>query len=63
MFDAKQVSIGSGLPPSPRSDHAAAVHVERYLFIFGGGSHATCYNDLHILDMQTVRPLPLLLGC
>ncbi|CAL5194739.1 unnamed protein product [Lathyrus oleraceus] len=44
-----------GVPPSPRSDHAAAVHVERYLLIFGGGSHATCYNDLHVLDLQTME--------
>lgn len=44
-----------GVPPSPRSDHAAAVHAERYLLIFGGGSHATCFNDLHVLDLQTVR--------
>ncbi|XP_027363972.1 acyl-CoA-binding domain-containing protein 4-like isoform X1 [Abrus precatorius] len=44
-----------GVPPSPRSDHAAAIHVERYLLIFGGGSHATCYNDLHVLDLQTME--------
>ncbi|KAK7397194.1 hypothetical protein VNO78_18361 [Psophocarpus tetragonolobus] len=44
-----------GMPPSPRSDHTAAVHVERYLLIFGGGSHATCYNDLHVLDLQTME--------
>ncbi|KAJ1387421.1 Kelch-type beta propeller [Sesbania bispinosa] len=44
-----------GVPPSPRSDHAAAVHAERYLLIFGGGSHATCYNDLHVLDLQTME--------
>jgi hypothetical protein len=44
-----------GVPPSPRSDHAAAVHAERYLLIFGGGSHATCFNDLHVLDLQAVR--------
>ncbi|KAG5626122.1 hypothetical protein H5410_011340 [Solanum commersonii] len=44
-----------GVAPSPRSDHAAAVHAERYLLIFGGGSHATCFNDLHVLDLQTVR--------
>lgn len=43
------------MPPSPRSDHAAAVHAGRYLLIFGGGSHATCFNDLHVLDLQTVR--------
>ncbi|KAJ7973349.1 acyl-CoA-binding domain-containing protein 4 [Quillaja saponaria] len=44
-----------GLPPSPRSDHAAAVHVDRYLLIFGGGSHASCYNDLHVLDLQSME--------
>ncbi|KAL0900841.1 hypothetical protein Bca101_084802 [Brassica carinata] len=44
-----------GVSPSPRSDHAAAVHAERYLLIFGGGSHATCFDDLHVLDLQTVE--------
>ncbi|XVF57493.1 hypothetical protein PTKIN_Ptkin06aG0209600 [Pterospermum kingtungense] len=44
-----------GTPPSPRSDHAAAVHAERYLLIFGGGSHATCFNDLHVLDLQAME--------
>ncbi|KAJ4719425.1 acyl-CoA-binding domain-containing protein 4 [Melia azedarach] len=44
-----------GVPPSPRADHAAAVHAERYLLIFGGGSHATCFNDLHVLDLQTME--------
>ena len=50
----------SDVPPSPRSDHTAAVHAERYVLIFGvlifgGGSHATCFNDLHVLDLQIVR--------
>lgn len=44
-----------GTPPSPRSDHAAAIHAERYLLIFGGGSHASCFNDLHVLDLQTME--------
>ncbi|CAI9769014.1 unnamed protein product [Fraxinus pennsylvanica] len=44
-----------GVPPSPRSDHAAAVHAERYLLIFGGGSHATCFNDLHVFDLRTME--------
>ncbi|KAG8098885.1 hypothetical protein GUJ93_ZPchr0013g34706 [Zizania palustris] len=44
-----------GTPPSPRSDHAAACHADRYLLIFGGGSHATCFNDLHLLDLQTME--------
>ncbi|XP_024960077.1 acyl-CoA-binding domain-containing protein 4-like [Cynara cardunculus var. scolymus] len=44
-----------GVSPSPRSDHAAAVHADRYLLIFGGGTHSTCFNDLHVLDMQTME--------
>lgn len=48
------LSTCRGSPPTPRSDHAAAVHAERYLLIFGGGSHATCFDDLHVLDLQTV---------
>ncbi|KAE8678956.1 Acyl-CoA-binding domain-containing protein 5 [Hibiscus syriacus] len=44
-----------GVPPSLRSGHAAAVHAERYLLIFGGGSHATCFNDLHVFDLQTME--------
>ncbi|CAN0897140.1 Acyl-CoA-binding domain-containing protein 4 [Linum grandiflorum] len=45
----------AGVPPSPRSDHAAAVHADRYLLIFGGGSHAACFNDLHVLDLQSME--------
>ncbi|KAF7137535.1 hypothetical protein RHSIM_Rhsim07G0183300 [Rhododendron simsii] len=48
-------TVCRGVPPSPRSDHAAAVHAERYLLIFGGGSHATCFNDLHVLDLQAME--------
>ncbi|KMZ62161.1 Acyl-CoA Binding Protein [Zostera marina] len=44
-----------GVSPSPRSDHSAAVHAERYLLIFGGGSHSTCFNDLHVLDLQSME--------
>ncbi|KAM1157410.1 hypothetical protein TB2_027592 [Malus domestica] len=39
-------------PLAPRFDHTAAVHAERYLLIFGGCSHATFFNDLHVLDLQ-----------
>ncbi|CAL5093230.1 unnamed protein product [Urochloa decumbens] len=45
----------TGTPPSPRSEHAAACFAERYLLIFGGGSHSTCFSDLHILDTQTME--------
>lgn len=41
-------------PPAPRCDHTAAVHVDRYLLIFGGCSHSTFFNDLHVLDTETV---------
>lgn len=41
-------------PPAPRYDHAAAMHGERYLMIFGGCSHSVFFNDLHLLDLQTV---------
>ena len=41
-------------PPAPRFDHSAAVHAERYLLIFGGCSHSRFFNDLHVLDLQTV---------
>ncbi|KAG6519763.1 hypothetical protein ZIOFF_023271 [Zingiber officinale] len=44
-----------GAAPSPRSEHAAACHADQYLLIFGGGSHATCFNDLHMLDLQTME--------
>ncbi|XP_009619480.1 acyl-CoA-binding domain-containing protein 4-like isoform X2 [Nicotiana tomentosiformis] len=44
-----------GIPPSPRSDHAATIHAERYLLVFGGGSHTACFNDLHVLDLQTME--------
>ncbi|PQM41902.1 acyl-CoA-binding domain-containing protein 4 isoform X1 [Prunus yedoensis var. nudiflora] len=42
-------------PPAPRFDHTAAVHVERYLLIFGGCSHDSFFNDLHVLDLQAME--------
>ncbi|CAN6477028.1 unnamed protein product [Victoria cruziana] len=42
-------------PPLPRFDHAAAAHAERYLLIFGGCSHSTCLDDLHVLDLHTTE--------
>ncbi|KAG5152455.1 hypothetical protein JHK84_028927 [Glycine max] len=42
-------------PPSPRYDHSAAIQGERYLLIFGGCSHSIFFNDLHLLDMQTME--------
>ncbi|KAL9236550.1 hypothetical protein vseg_011204 [Gypsophila vaccaria] len=42
-------------PPSPRYDHATAVHADRYFLVFGGCSHSTCFNDLHVLDLHTME--------
>ncbi|XP_058077218.1 acyl-CoA-binding domain-containing protein 6 isoform X2 [Magnolia sinica] len=42
-------------PPAPRFDHTTAIHAERYLLIFGGGSHSTCFSDLHVLDLETME--------
>ncbi|KAH7425329.1 hypothetical protein KP509_11G049400 [Ceratopteris richardii] len=44
-----------GTPPSPRSDHSATVQEGRYLLVFGGGSHSTCFNDLHVLDIDSME--------
>jgi acyl-CoA-binding protein/N-acetylneuraminic acid mutarotase len=49
----------SGEAPSARSSHSAVTYLERYIVIFGGGSVANCFNDVVILDTQTmswVRP-------
>ncbi|KAI5648538.1 hypothetical protein M9H77_34543 [Catharanthus roseus] len=42
-------------PPAPRFDHSAAVHGDRYLLIFGGCSHSIFFNDLHVLDLETLE--------
>lgn len=42
-------------PPAPRFDHTAAVLGERYLLIFGGCSHSIFFNDLHVLDLETME--------
>ncbi|KAI3520401.1 hypothetical protein L1887_09798 [Cichorium endivia] len=42
-------------PPSPRFDHTAAVHADRYLQVFGGCSHSIFFNDLHVLDLETLE--------
>ncbi|RWV96655.1 hypothetical protein GW17_00040615, partial [Ensete ventricosum] len=47
--------------PAPRFDHTAGVYADQYLLIFGGSSHSTCFNDLHLLDLLTVCILLILL--
>ncbi|OAY67052.1 Acyl-CoA-binding domain-containing protein 4 [Ananas comosus] len=41
--------------PAPRFDHTAAMLGNQYLLTFGGSSYSTCFNDLHILDLQTME--------
>jgi len=49
----------SGEAPVPRSSHTAVTYLERYIVFFGGGSVSSCYNDVVVLDTQTmawIRP-------
>ncbi|OAY81116.1 Acyl-CoA-binding domain-containing protein 4 [Ananas comosus] len=41
--------------PAPRYDHTAVVYADQYLLIFGGSSYSPCFNDLHLLDLQTME--------
>ena len=45
----------SGTCPSPRAEHVATAYCNKYIFIFGGGSHSDCYNDLHVLDLENME--------
>lgn len=47
--------VTAGTPPPARSAHAAAAYQNRFLLVFGGGSIASCYNDLHVLDTETMH--------
>ncbi|KAL5700845.1 hypothetical protein ACHQM5_026248 [Ranunculus cassubicifolius] len=46
-----------GTPPSPRESHTATVVVEEKLVIFGGSGEGEAHylNDLHILDLKSMR--------
>ena len=44
----------SGLSMSARSAHSACSFQNRYILFFGGGSVVTCFNDLSVLDTQTM---------
>lgn len=45
----------AGAAPLARSAHAAASYQNRFLLVFGGGSVANCYSDLHVLDTETMH--------
>jgi hypothetical protein len=41
--------------PTARSQHTACSFRNRFIVIFGGGSVANCFNDLVVLDTQTME--------
>merc|ERR1712113_1047700 len=43
----------TGKGPTIRCDHTATSHRNTFLYIFGGGSHSHCFNDVHKLDVNT----------
>jgi len=45
----------SGDAPLPRSAHSAVAYRNRHILYFGGGSVASCFNDLAVLDTQTME--------
>ncbi|RMZ56230.1 hypothetical protein APUTEX25_002420 [Auxenochlorella protothecoides] len=47
--------LTTGKAPAPRTAHVATVWRERYLVIFGGGSVAHCFDDVHVLDTATLE--------
>lgn len=49
------VAVTAQTPPAPRFDHTATVHAGHYLLIFGGCSHSVFFNDLHVLDLETME--------
>ncbi|KAJ4773075.1 Galactose oxidase/kelch repeat superfamily protein [Rhynchospora pubera] len=58
MFDLKSSTWlplrYKGTGPSSRSNHVAALHEDRNLFIFGGHSKSKTLNDLYSLDFETM---------
>ena len=44
-----------GTPPCARSAHSATVVKDKYVVIFGGGSVSRCFNDVHVLDTQSME--------
>eukprot|EP01025_Chloroclados_australasicus_P007931 TRINITY_DN1269_c1_g2_i1.p1 TRINITY_DN1269_c1_g2~~TRINITY_DN1269_c1_g2_i1.p1 ORF type:complete len:584 (-),score=64.53 TRINITY_DN1269_c1_g2_i1:309-2060(-) len=51
-----------GTPPSPRSEHVAVSYNDRYMLVFGGGSVAHCYSDLHVLDVESMEWIDVQIG-
>lgn len=45
----------TGTQPAPRSGHSACAFQNRYIFVFGGGTVANCFDDLNVFDTQTLE--------
>ncbi len=45
----------AGKAPAARSAHVAAAFQGRYLIVFGGGSVAHCFDNLFMLDTETMH--------
>lgn len=45
----------TGTPPSPRESHSATLVDDEELVVFGGSGEGECLNDLHVLDLKTMR--------
>ncbi len=50
-----ETSTSTTTTPTGRSQHTACSFRNRYIVIFGGGSVANCFNDLVVLDTQTME--------
>ncbi|XP_050384358.1 uncharacterized protein LOC126800971 [Argentina anserina] len=44
-----------GTPPSPRESHSATLVDDEELVVFGGSGEGECMNDLHVLNLKTMR--------
>ena len=51
----KNLSTVQNVPPTARSAHVSTSYADRYLLFFGGGSMATCFDDLVVFDTERLR--------
>eukprot|EP00210_Caulerpa_lentillifera_P004867 g4645.t1 len=48
----EKVKVKQTRLPMPRSAHVATTYLDRYILYFGGGSVASCFDDLVVFDTQ-----------
>lgn len=49
------LSFVKNTPPAARSAHVSISYLDRYLLFFGGGSVASCFDDLIVFDTERMR--------